>query len=172
MITLYHGSTCPIIHPLAHVGRSDLDFGKGFYMTSLHSQAKRWATRMQLIHAAHEAWLNQYEFDDEFVFPNSAFHCLRFEAYNRQWLEFIVASRNGEEPWREYDVIEGGVANDRVIDTVEDYINGTITIQQALGQLTFNKPNHQICLLNQEVIDKHLYYVDSILLNTNASISL
>ena len=33
MITLYHGTTLQLEHPLANVGREDLDFGKGFYMT-------------------------------------------------------------------------------------------------------------------------------------------
>ena len=34
---------------------------------------------------------------------------LSFEAYDRHWLDFIVASRNGEKPWIGYDIIEGGV---------------------------------------------------------------
>lgn len=41
-ITLYHGSTLSIEHPLAKVGRADLDFGRGFYLTSLRSQAEQW----------------------------------------------------------------------------------------------------------------------------------
>ena len=40
-ITLYHGSTLSIEHPLAKVGRADLDFGRGFYLTSLRSQAEQ-----------------------------------------------------------------------------------------------------------------------------------
>ena len=36
-ITLYHGSTLSIEHPLAKVGRADLDFGRGFYLTSLRT---------------------------------------------------------------------------------------------------------------------------------------
>lgn len=161
MMTLYHGSTLSIPHPLANAGRSDLDFGKGFYLTSLRSQAERWAARMQLMYAQDNAWLNIYEFDREKVFSDDSYRCLLFDSYNRDWLNFIAASRNGEMPWREYDVIEGGVADDRVIDTVEDYLDGIIGIDQALGQLVYTKPNHQICLLNQQVIDCHLYYVDS-----------
>lgn len=48
-ITLYHGSTLSIEHPLAKVGRADLDFGRGFYLTSLRSQAEQWAARVQLL---------------------------------------------------------------------------------------------------------------------------
>lgn len=36
-MTLYHVSTLPIEHPLANAKRADQDFGKGFYLTSLHS---------------------------------------------------------------------------------------------------------------------------------------
>lgn len=60
-----------------------------------------------------------------------------------------------------YDLVEGGVANDNVIDTVEDYENGIITADQALGQLKYKKGNHQICILNQEIIDKHLIFISS-----------
>ena len=59
-------------------------------------------------------------------------------------------------------MIEGGVANDRVIDTVEDYMTGRITAEQALGQLRFAKPNHQICILDQQVIDTYLHFVESV----------
>lgn len=158
MITLYHGSTQVVEHPLANVGRSDLDFGNGFYLTKLPEQAKRWAARMKLIHARDSAWLNVYEFDDETAFHSGHFNALRFETYDRQWLEFIVASRNGQRPWSGFDIIEGGVANDRVIDTVEDYIGGIITVEQALGQLIYTAPNHQICLLSQSLIDSCLRY--------------
>lgn len=57
-----------------------------------------------------------------------------------------------------YDMVEGGVANDNVIDTVEDYENGIITAEQALGQLRYRKVNHQICILNQEIIDRYLIF--------------
>ncbi|UKI43141.1 MAG: DUF3990 domain-containing protein [Porphyromonadaceae bacterium] len=56
---------------------------------------------------------------------------------------------------------EGGVANDNVIDTVEDYENGRITAEQALGQLKYKQVNHQICIRNQQIIDKFLNFVSS-----------
>lgn len=61
----------------------------------------------------------------------------------------------------QYDIVEGGVANDNVIDTVEDYENGIITTEQALGQLKYKDVNHQICILNQDVVDKYLRYISS-----------
>ena len=65
----------------------------------------------------------------------------------------------------QYDMVEGGVANDNVIDTVEDYENGIITAEQALGQLKYKAVNHQICILKQDIVDKHLSFVSSETLN-------
>ena len=50
------------------------------------------------------------------------------------------------------------MANDNVIDTVEDYENGVITAEQALGQLIYKKVNHQICVRSQDVIDACLRF--------------
>ena len=60
-----------------------------------------------------------------------------------------------------YDIVEGGVANDNVIDTVEDYENNVITADQALGQLKYKAVNHQICILNQEIADNYLSFISS-----------
>ena len=65
-------------------------------------------------------------------------------------------------PWKEYDCIEGGIANDRVIDMVEGYIAGTVSAEYALQELSKHQPNHQICILNQQVIDKYLHFKDAI----------
>ncbi len=69
--------------------------------------------------------------------------------------------RKGGTLQNQYDVVEGGVANDNVIDTVENYENGVITAEQALGQLMYKAINHQLCILNQTIIDKYLTFVSS-----------
>ena len=79
----------------------------------------------------------------------------------RRNLDFVVANRQGEDAAKGYDAVEGGVANDQVIDTVEDYEMGRITAEQALDQLRFKKPNHQLCIRNQEIIDKYLHFTRS-----------
>ena len=77
-------------------------------------------------------------------------------------LHFIVNSRNGKKVWREYDIIEGGVANDKVIDTIEAFMAGQIDENKALGELSKHQPNNQICILKQKVIDKYLTFDKSI----------
>ncbi len=154
---LYHGSFISVPSPLTGVGRRELDFGPGFYVTSLQEQAERWARRVCVIRAVDTPQLSIYELD-ETLLP-SGVRRLRLKHYDREWLDFIAASRRGEEPWRNYDIIEGGVANDQVIDTVEDYYAGRITAEQAIGQLQFAKPTHQMCISRQDIVDKCLRYI-------------
>ena len=151
--TLYHGSTDIVERPLVSIGRKDLDFGPGFYLTPLHEQASQWAKRTMTIRKATQAIVNVYEF----TLPTDC-NIKRFDAYDKEWLDFIVDSRKGKCPWEGYDIIEGGVANDRVIDAVEAYINGYADVEHTLRQLVYHKPNYQICILNQQIADEYLQY--------------
>ena len=44
-MTLYHGSDIIVKEPKLGFSNRNLDFGKGFYTTSLKEQALRWAKR-------------------------------------------------------------------------------------------------------------------------------
>ena len=103
---------------------------------------------------------SNFDFDYD-TLVNSEYRIKQFEFYDLEWLDYVVDCRQGGEMQKLYDVVEGGVANDNVIDTVEDYENGIITAEQALGQLAYKKVNHQICILNQEIVDKYLKLVSS-----------
>lgn len=159
MITLYHGSSLSVPAPLTGVGRRELDFGPGFYLTNLREQAERWARRVCVIRAVETPQISIYKFD-ETLLPADV-RRLRLEHYDQEWLDFIVSSRRGKEPWKDYDIIEGGVANDQVIDTVEDYYAGRITVEQAIGQLRFAKPTHQMCISNQTIVDRCLQFMNA-----------
>lgn len=153
---VYHGSVYTIEQPLANIGRKNLDFGEGFYVTDIKSQAERWGLRLGS-RLMKSALLNIYELDIDRVM--SEFSVLKFDEYNKEWLDFIVMNRNGLKKWEQYDYIEGGIANDRVIDTIESYMIGNITLEMALGQLAFHRPNNQICLINQRLIDECLNFI-------------
>ena len=60
--------------------------------------------------------------------------------------------------------MEGGVANDRVFNTIELYYTGLIPKEEALRRLRFEKPNNQLCLINQSLLDSCLFFVEAILL--------
>lgn len=130
-----------------------MDFGPGFYLTPLFEQASKWAVRIKTIRRAKQAIVNTYEF----ALPQDS-KVKRFDAYDKEWLDFIVDSRKGKQPWSGYGIIEGGVADDRVIDAVEAYINGYADVEHTLRQLAYHKPNYQICILSQEIVDKYLQF--------------
>ena len=154
---VFHGSTVVIKQPLVAAGRQRLDFGQGFYVTDIKQQAESWAERMQRIRE--EAGIvNVYELDMDKVRENYRYY--KFEYYDNAWLQFIIANRMGKDV-EKYDVIEGGVANDRVIDTVEAYMANMMTLETALGELSKHKPNNQLCIAKQNVIDTCLVFVES-----------
>ena len=161
MITLYHGSYIAVSSPLAGLGRNKVDFGQGFYLTNLYDQAKSWAVTIAERRGRKvDPIVSHYTLEYSKI-QHSGFRVKIFASYNLEWLDYIIDCRRGGEMQNLYDVVEGGVANDNVIDTVEDYENGIITAEQALGQLRYKKVNHQICILNQEVIDKYLKFLYS-----------
>lgn len=158
-IEIYHAATEAIIKPLCGIGRKNLDFGPGFYMTDVYDQAVMWASR-RASERQLPAILNVYILDRGCMFKNARVKI--FENYDREWLNFIISCRKGEPVWAEYDYIEGGVANDRVIDTVNLYINGLISEEGAIRRLRYIRPNNQICILNQEMLDRYLKFNEAI----------
>ena len=158
-MTLYHGATVRVEHPLCDFGRPDLDFGRGFYLTYLKEQAEEWAAR-QADSRKEPGVLNVYEFDRESAIKE--YRYLLFPEYDRNWLHFIVDSRNGLKPWVDYDIIEGGIANDRVVDTVNLFSLGLMDEEMALARLSEHHPNNQICILNQGVIEKYISFKEVI----------
>ena len=162
IIRLYHGSIFRVESPLTHIGRQELDFGPGFYMTKNRQQAVDWSKTKAGRKFGAKAILNVYEFDSDNFITSGAYRTLIFNSYNLEWLDFIAQSRKGQKPWMSYDYIEGGVANDSVITTVDAYVDGLINADQAMGKLINERLRNQICILNQEIIEKYLYFVESI----------
>lgn len=155
---VYHGSTEIVRKPLVNVGRPNLDFGRGFYVTTLRQQAVSWALRP--INIYKEKYLNIFNFDFDTV-RDKGYKILTFDNYNREWLDFVVGNRKGKQLWKPYDLVIGGVANDRVFNTVELYASQLITAEEALQRLSYHKPNNQICILKQVIVEDYLHFVKS-----------
>ena len=58
----------------------------------------------------------------------------------------------------DYSIVVGGVADDKVFNTVELYFDGLIGKGDAIRRLQFEEPNMQICLRSQKMIDKYLSF--------------
>lgn len=151
---LYHTSTLEILRPDLSYSRPRLDFGKGFYLTSLRSQAENYGERF--MRRGEKAVLNIFLLDE---MRTDCKHKI-FSAYDGEWLDFVAACRKGLQH-ENYDIIEGGIADDQVFDTVDLYFSGIYTREQALDQLQYKKPNHQVCITSQNILDKYLHFQSS-----------
>ncbi len=155
---VYHGGTDIVKNPNVTKGRGGLDFGIGFYITDIKQQAESWADRMARIRLA-DGLVNIYEFDERTAKDQYSYK--KFEEYDVEWLNFIVANRRGDNFMENYDVIDGGVANDRVIDTVEAYMSNMMPLEIALKNLSEHRPNNQLCIRSQKVVEECLHFVES-----------
>ena len=65
--------------------------------------------------------------------------------------------RRGEDI-SDYDIVMGGVANDKVFNTVELFFDGLIDKGEAIKRLRYERPNMQIVFRTQKVIDACLRF--------------
>ncbi len=125
-------------------------------MTTFQQQAKRWALRKGM-RQEKKGIVNIYEMQDIW----NEFRVLSFEKENEQWLDFVCACRKGEEINRDYDIIIGNVANDDVFKTVDMYFRGIWDKKRVLEELRYYKMNDQICIVNQNVLERVLIFKDA-----------
>lgn len=151
---LYHGSTEVVFRPDASRSRANLDFGRGFYLTSYRGQATEWARRKAFLTGL-QGVVNEYEVGGAL---DSCCKVLRFSEADAEWVEFVCACRRGEDVWQNYDVIVGGVANDRVYYAVDMYYQGLWDMNQTLEALRFYKVNDQWCFVSQDILDTQVRY--------------
>lgn len=104
---LYHGSYLAIENPDLLHSRPNLDFGKGFYLTSIREQAVKWCGKF--VKRGKQGVISNYIFDEELF---QRLKVLRFDSYSEEWLEFILACRSGKDS-SDYDAVCGGIANEK-----------------------------------------------------------
>ena len=136
---VYHGSWMEIAEPDLKHSRTDVDFGKGFYTTPLREQAVKWCGKFK--RRGKQGIVTTYEFDES---TSSSLKILSFDSYSEEWLDFILKCRRKQDS-SDYDIVMGGVANDKVFNTVELYFDHLIDKQEAIKEiidyLKINKEN-------------------------------
>ena len=152
---VFHCSTIRVDKPDTLHSRDNLDFGRGFYVTTLREQAVAYGRRFTL--RGKDAVLNEYELDESGL---TSLKVLRFASYDSDGLDFVMDCRRGIDT-TDWDVVLGGVADDRVFTTVDLYSAGEITKEEALGRLVYAIPNDQACLRTQAAIDRLLRFSGS-----------
>lgn len=149
---LYHGSYTEVVKPDVTHSRRNVDFGPGFYTTPLREQAEKWCKRFT--DKGQGAVVSVYRFSEDKL---AEYKVLKFDSYSEEWLDFVLNCRRGIDT-TSYDVVMGGVANDKVFNTVELFFEGLIDKTEAIKRLRYEKPNMQIVFRTQEVVEACLRF--------------
>lgn len=147
---LYHGTNLVVEKPKPVEQNRYLDFGFGFYTTSNLEQARNFALKVVKRNGG-KPIVNIYEFDEKQV--AIAGDCKRFSAPDDKWLDFVSDNRNGIYKGESYGIIIGPVANDDVYTTLQLYLGGFLTREQALQTLKIKKLYDQYVFATQETMD-------------------
>lgn len=150
---LYHGSFAAVPVPDLSFARDTTDFGRGFYTTTIQSQAEKWAERYKRRQGS--GIVSVYEVDVD-ALKNSE-SVLEFDNYSIEWLDYIVQCRQGLSAG-DYDLVIGGIANDDVFNTLTLFFRGFIDKSETIKRLRYEKPNIQYCFKTQRVIERYLVY--------------
>ena len=140
---LYHGTNIDF-------GKIDLsrsnpfkDFGKGFYLTDIRSQAEELA-RKRMIRDGGTPVVQEYEFDENLL-TGSNLNCLRFDGPTAAWAEFIFKNRSRSNPAfkHDYDIVIGPIADDGVAYLLSRYQEGSFTLEELANELQYKRLNRQ-----------------------------
>ena len=142
---VYHGSYTKVDRIDLSKCKPNKDFGRGFYVTKFRNHAEEWAKVIGEKYGT-EGFVSEYEFSEN-DFTKSICKIKYFEAYNEEWLDFVVKNRdkNRETSAHDYDIVIGPVADDKVQNTLRLYLKGKISKEKFLKMLTYHEETHQIC---------------------------
>lgn len=146
-IRLYHGSNQNFDVVDLSKSRDKRDFGKGFYLTTLKSQAEDWANTISQRYGGPKYL---YVFD---LTIDATMKVKEFEDLTLDWLEMIKKNRMAGGVQHEYDIIMGPVANDKTMRTVALYVEGLLDEESTIKQLRYFEANNQVSLHSQKAVD-------------------
>ena len=133
---LYHGSNCRIdVIDLAK-SKPFKDFGKGFYLSDKKAQAMDMANFKSLISGGIPV-VTGFEFDAKGL-DSSGLKIKRFDSYSDEWLDFIIANREGYNV-EKYDFVYGPIADDKVGFQLRRYKDEVIDRDELLERLKYMK---------------------------------
>ncbi|MDR1356558.1 MAG: DUF3990 domain-containing protein [Tannerellaceae bacterium] len=136
---LYHGSNCDFSTIDLLKSKGKRDFGRGFYLTTIQSQAKDWAGVLYDRYGGDGIFV--YEYDLEL---KDGLNIKQFDGLSEEWLHFIRDNRIKDGIQHDFDIVRGVVANDRTNRTLGLFVEGIYTAKMALRKLRYNKLNDQI----------------------------
>jgi len=119
------------------------DFGQGFYVTKYRHHAEGWAKVIGRRNKT-QGVVTEFLFYDS-PFTERLCKVKHFNEYNEEWLDFVISNRSPMAPMHDFDIVEGPVANDRVQDRINDYLEKKVNKPDFLEELKYHEDTHQIC---------------------------
>lgn len=127
------------------------DFGKGFYLTDIRSQALDMARRKVRLDGG-APFVQKYEFNQDLL-TGETLRVLHFEEPSAEWAEFIFKNRNRRLQFsHDYDIVCGPVADDGVAYLLNLYEDGLRTLDDLAKELRYKHLNSQYCFSSEKSI--------------------
>lgn len=144
MITLYHGSNVSIEKIDLTRSHPDKDFGKGYYLTDIRTQAEAMSIRRVRIAGEGEPTLTVYRFDESQL-HSPELRVKVFDEPTEEWALFVLSNREASLTGytHDYDIVIGPIADDGVAFQLDRYIRHMITLATLVEELTYRKLNRQ-----------------------------
>jgi len=122
------------------------DFGRGFYVTNIREHAYLRAVDVSKRHNSGKPIVTEFKYAEAYP-VTIGMNIKKFEKVSKEWVEFIMLNRNRQisHPAHTFDIIEGPIANDRMVAQIRLYEQGKISIEKLIEKLTYREPTHQIC---------------------------
>lgn len=144
MITLYHGSNVSIEKIDLTRSLPDKDFGKGYYLTDIRTQAEAMSIRRVRIAGEGEPTLTVYSFDESQL-HSPELRVKVFDEPTEEWALFVLSNREASLTGytHDYDIVIGPIADDGVAFQLDRYTRHMITLATLVEELTYRKLNRQ-----------------------------
>lgn len=144
MITLYHGSNVFIEKIDLTRSHPDKDFGKGYYLTDIRTQAEAMSIRRVRIAGEGEPTLTVYSFDESQL-HSPELRVKVFDEPTEEWALFVLSNREASLTGytHDYDIVIGPIADDGVAFQLDRYTRHMITLATLVDELTYRKLNRQ-----------------------------
>jgi len=162
---LFHGSNTEVSCIDLSKCSKYKDFGQGFYLTSIKSQACQWAKKVAKRFKNGTPTLSIYELDNNL----SDLKSIVFTEPNEKWATFIINNRNRDFTNHsdilsnhdcKYDFVHGLVANDDISAILETFLLGILPISGLPEALIYKQLNDQYSFHSAKAIS-HLKFAGS-----------
>jgi len=147
---LFHGSNVAVRDVDFSACRPFKDFGQGFYLTDIESQAAQMAKRVARIYGGTPI-VSKFTFDKD-IYEDAAVKTMIFDKPSRDWALFILNNRSREftpvadslcNQDNKYDMVFGAVADDDLAYLFRTFKSGLIDIDALTRGLEYKMLTNQ-----------------------------